>query len=249
MPTTHLPSPPDHTLIALMLLLTICEWRWYWPRVLRALARQEPGARLRVYRNILAGEWLLTAAVAFVWWHAGRPWEAFRLGAAPPLRVAIGFALAAAYAALAVAQGRAILARPQARERVARRFSHADPLIPRTPGERIAMACVAVTAGVCEEFLFRGFVLWYCTASVGPVAGFVLTALMFGFGHVYMGYAHVVRTAVIGALFGAIVLATGSLWPAIAMHVAMDAISGEFGFRLFRAVDAERAPTGLLASM
>jgi membrane protease YdiL (CAAX protease family) len=237
MPATHAPGALDHALTAIILLLGIYEWRWYWPEVLRALAARVPGTRARVYRNILVGEWLVTAAVAFVWMRTGRPWDAFRLGPASPVRIAIALVVVAAYVAFALWQVRAILARPAvAIERVARRFSYADPLMPRTGGERVAMAGVALTAGLCEEFLFRGFALWYFTALAGPVAGFALAALLFGLGHLYLGYAHVLRTTLLGAVFGAIVLLAGSLWPAIVLHAAIDAIGGEFGYRLSRAV-------------
>src|SRR2546425_962185 len=103
-------------------------------------------------------------------------------------------------------------------------------LADRVPGTRrrayrnliILEWVLAVTAGLCEEFLYRGFALWYFTSLAGSVAGFVLAAVLFGLGHLYLGRMHVVRTAIVGAVFGLLVIGTGSLWVAIVLHAAMD---------------------------
>ena len=39
------------------------------------------------------------------------------------------------------------------------------------------------------------------------------------------------RTAVVGAVLALVVLAAGSLWPAILIHAAMDLISSDLGYR------------------
>ena len=50
-----------------------------------------------------------------------------------------------------------------ARTRI-RSLRQANPLVPRTNGEYPGMILVALTAGVCEEILFRGYVTWYFLA-------------------------------------------------------------------------------------
>jgi membrane protease YdiL (CAAX protease family) len=102
---------------------------------------------------------------------------------------------------------------------------------------------LAVTAGLCEEFLYRGFAIWYFTSLFGTVAGFALAVGLFGVAHLYLGRIHAVRAGVVGALFGILVIGTGSLWPAIVLHVAMDLIGGELGGRAFRAAE-QHAATG-----
>jgi membrane protease YdiL (CAAX protease family) len=44
----------------------------------------------------------------------------------------------------------------------------------------------------------------------------------FGFGHLYQGRAGIVLTAAIGALLYWVVAATGSLFPAMALHALID---------------------------
>jgi membrane protease YdiL (CAAX protease family) len=107
-----------------------------------------------------------------------------------------------------------------------------DALLPRTASERTGFVFVSLTAGICEEFLYRGFVLWYFSSQLGTFAGAVAATLLFGFAHVYLGWNHVFRTARIGVIFMLVVLSCGSLIPAMIMHAVMDLVAGDLGYRL-----------------
>ena len=241
-PAVHAPGVADHGLIVLLALLPLAEAWWYWPRIVRALADQVPGTRRRVYRNLIVLEWACAAAVVALWVTHHRTWAALHLGAGRPLSTAVGAVFVAGYVALALVQIRALAANPERLARFAARQAKMDPLAPRTTGEHRLFAVLAVSAGLCEELLYRGFALWYFTQVTGPVPGFALAAVLFGLGHLYLGRMHVVRTAIVGAVFGLLVIGTGSLWLAIVLHTAMDLIGGAVGGRAFRA--AEHATAG-----
>ena len=203
-------------------------------------SRGRCGARGRLYRNILLPEWGFTACVIALWAAQGRSWSALRLGAGTPLRLGIGFAIAALFLGLVWAQRRALLARPERLELVRRKIEHADALMPHTVGERRTFAAVAMTAGICEEFLFRGFVMWYFASWfaegwVGVVLAVVITSVLFGFAHIYLGTQDVLTTGIGGVFFALVVLASGSLWPAMIIHAVVDLNSGDLGFRVANA--------------
>jgi uncharacterized protein len=237
----------DHVLFALLALVwPLVDWLWLYPLLSRAVAAGVPGARGRAYLVNMLTAWGLTACVIVLWMTHWRPWAALELGASTPLRLGIGFALAALYLSLAWTQRRAILARPGRLERVRRQLGSADALLPRTPGERRGFAMVAVTAGICEEVLYRGFVMWYVAAWFAPLVphaisvalAVVISSVLFGFAHVYLGAAHVLKTAIAGLVFALIVVSAGSVWPAIIIHAAMDLLAGDLGFRALGAMPA-----------
>jgi len=240
-PAAHAPGVADHALIALMALLSLGEAWWYWPRILRAVADRVPGTRRRAYRNLIVLEWGLAAAVVALWIAQHRPWTVLHVGAGRPLPTALGAAFVAGYLALLLWRVRPLLADPERLVRFATRRTKTDPLAPRTTDDQRLFAVLAVTAGLCEEFLFRGFALWYFTRLAGSVAGFALAAVLFGLGHLYLGRMHVVRTAIVGAVFGLLVIGTGSLWPVIVLHAGMDLIAGVVGGRAFRAAEQHAA--------
>ena len=242
-PAAHAPGVADHALIALMALLPLGEAWWYWPRIMRALADRVPGTRRRAYRNLIVYEWVLAAAVVALWFAQHRAWAVLHFGAGRPLPTVLGAAFVAGYLVLMLGQVCALVLDPERLVRFAARQKKTDPLAPRTTDEQRLFTGLSVTAGLCEEFLYRGFALWYFTSLAGPVAGFALAAVLFGLAHLYLGRMHVVRAAIVGAMFGLLVTGTDSLWLAIVLHVAMDLIGGAVGGHAFRVAEQHAAPT------
>lgn len=101
-------------------------------------------------------------------------------------------------------------------------------LIPRTRRERQLAVLAAVTAGVCEEVVFRGLLIAAGIGLLGvdPWLSVALAAVVFGLGHAYQGVGNVVRTAVMGIVFGLLYGLSGSLIGPIVLHTAVDL----FGF-------------------
>lgn len=220
----------DHALFALLLLATLVEWRWTWPRFLERLAAGVPQVRARLYRVVVLGQWLLALSVLAYWAWRGRPWDWLLLGSSTPLRLGIGMAAAFLLAGFLYWQRVQVLRSEDAIARVRPQLDSVAPLLPHTAGEMRLFRVVSVTAGVCEETLFRGFLIWYFAVWMGPIPAAILSSVVFGFGHLYLGRMHVLKTGLAGLFFAFIALASASLWPAILIHAAMDWNSGEMGF-------------------
>lgn len=100
-------------------------------------------------------------------------------------------------------------------------------LLPQTAAERLAFIGLSVTAGICEELVFRGFLIPAIAGAVGSmVVAAVIAAAVFGLVHAYQGFPGAVRAATLGALLSVVLLATGSILPAILAHAAIDVIGG-----------------------
>ena len=234
------PGLLDYIALAVILMEPMF-WLGYWPRCVRAIRARVPGARARIYREMATVLWIATLYVLAVWITKGRPWDTLRLGLSGPLRSGIGFSVAAIVVALLVPQARKArkaLQRPEAAARLREQLVFADPLVPETDGERRGFWFLSLTAGICEEILFRGFLIWLITAWLGVVSAVILSSIVFGCAHIYLGFAQVPRTAIVGLVLALIVVAAGSLWPAIVIHAALDLSSGEIGFRARRAAAA-----------
>ena len=80
---------------------------------------------------------------------------------------------------------------------------------------------VSLTAGFCEEFLFRGYFIWALAPWLGWWGAAALSLLIFASGHAYQGWNGALRTGIVGAIFTLVVAIFGSLWPAIALHALM----------------------------
>jgi uncharacterized protein len=227
---TALHHPIDHLIFAILLLFPIVEWRFTWPRYLARLAAGVPNARLNFYRSLLLEQWIAIAALLAWWIGTRRPLGALLLAPSSPTRLAIGMTVALALCALLALQNKAIRGRPDVMPRLRKKLSYAEPILPHTGAERLRFHAVSVTAGVCEEVLFRGFLLWYFAVWVGVWPAAILSAIVFGVGHAYLGIRQIPNTAIIGLVLATLAILSGSLWPAMLLHAAIDWNSGELGF-------------------
>lgn len=232
----------DHLLFALLLAVPLVEWKWSWPRYLAKLASGANDARLDHYRKLIAGEWIPTIGLILYWAFAGRSLGDLRLTGDTPLRLGLGIVYVVLLIGALVWQRRALLSRPDRRARVRKALKFGEPLIPHTESERRIFWLVSATAGCCEEIFYRGFLTWYLSAWLGPVAAVLLASLIFGVGHVYLGVAQVPKTAMIGLILAIVVSLTGSLWPAMLLHAAVDWNSGEMGFKLLSSASTSEPP-------
>lgn len=112
-----------------------------------------------------------------------------------------------------------------------RRYSSAEafkPLayfLPATRQERRWFAFLCVTAGICEETLFRGFLLRYLHVfplRMNLTIALLIAAVIFGLQHLYQGVAAAVGTVVFGFVFSLLFILTGNLLLPMLFHAVMD---------------------------
>lgn len=184
----------------------------------------DPSALVRFYRQTLAAQlaFVLVPLLALV---SDPGIDAGDLGLAWPSGPARWWGAGFAAYLIAVVFGAGLVLRARARRghRIRGQDSFAA-MLPRTPAERAYAGVVAVGAGVSEEFAFRGFLIATGVGLLGlsPVAALVVATVVFALAHLYQGAVGVVATLLLGALFGALYLATGSLLLPMLVHAAID---------------------------
>jgi len=116
-----------------------------------------------------------------------------------------------------------------------------------TGGSLLVMLLVfALLPGVCEELLFRGFLLSGIRREARTAHAIILVGLLFGLYHVYI--EKILVTSLLGMLLALICLRSGSIFPAILVHVVNNAINlmlarsdSAWGLRELYGVDAVEA--------
>jgi membrane protease YdiL (CAAX protease family) len=186
------------------------------------------GSKVPLYLGAIAFEWLLFYATWRGLKAKGTPlrelmgtgplWQGLLLGVvAYPLIALVGTGVkwALAHAGLDVDQ------------ETARTVAKVGP---KGLVETVLWIAVSLSAGICEEFVFRGYLMRQLAAWFGGwPQGLVLSAIVFGLGHAYEGLGPVLTIVVHGISFGLIALVTRRLLPGMTAHAAMDIVAGLSG--------------------
>jgi membrane protease YdiL (CAAX protease family) len=111
------------------------------------------------------------------------------------------------------------------------KFKDLKPIIPLNTQEYGHYSFLAFSAGVCEEFVYRGFLIPYLMSLFISFENphyyaVAFQALIFSLSHMYQGKSAVYKIFFLSVLFGFIFLYSGSLLIVVILHVAVDLISG-----------------------
>ena len=110
-----------------------------------------------------------------------------------------------------------------------------DSLLPKSMVEVLVWIATCITAGICEEMAFRGYLQRQFHALTGNIAwAVVLQALVFGIAHGYQGWRNVVVISVLGVLYGALAAWRKNLRVNIVSHAGSDIWEGWLKFVVFR---------------
>jgi membrane protease YdiL (CAAX protease family) len=210
--------------VALVLVQPFAGRRRY-QRLLAELGAN-PRARLRHYRRGMVGEWVIVGVVMLIGVLGGRHLSTIGLARASGHRSSSGWSEVAGVAQALVLSIVIVRLGGASLRRIVRRQARGFlALLPRTAEEKVTFAGLAITAGICEEILFRGFGIAYIRwlwPSAADTAIVAITALCFGWAHLYQGRWGVLLTGAVGALLAQVTLDAGSLYPAMVIHALID---------------------------
>lgn len=223
--------PIDHGLAAGLAAVSVVQ-AFADPEKLKTLPRAE---FLKAGAATGLGMAVVTLAL---WWLPGRPLADFALGwsGAPVLSLLLGLGWA-----MLLIMALRVASRPALERRVRRLYEPHRHLFPESRRELSLAYATAAAAGLGEEIAYRGFLLTYLAAFVGPAGAWLLSSLIFGIAHGYQGKAGMAFATLAGLLLGAVYLATGNLWLVIWMHAAYNVASFTMGYRLFAPASEPRA--------
>jgi membrane protease YdiL (CAAX protease family) len=223
--------PWDIWLIFFVLAL-ILPWRGrVRMKKLLAMPHVSTMERLTLYASTIAFQWLAVAVVAWRAWAHGFTASELGLTIHDRTRILVGSIVGTA----TIAALQWLNLRRAGRIPVeARGFLQAiaERILPQSTVELLPYLALAFTAGLCEEFLYRGFAMTVL-AHVGLEAwvAVLVSSVLFGLAHSYQGRSGIVMTLLMGLILGASRLAYDSVVPAIFWHSAVDVVAGTAGPR------------------
>jgi uncharacterized protein len=125
-------------------------------------------------------------------------------------------------------QGFRVMVDAARRKKVAQALRTMRFMLPVSAKERQYWILLSLSAGVCEELLYRGFLMHYLSGllaggvALGVLGAWLVSSMLFGLAHVYQGVAGIIRSALTGLLLGLVMILTGQLILPILLHALFD---------------------------
>lgn len=181
--------------------------------------------------------WGITAIGAAIWMGHARPWTQLGFMVPSGWRAWSALAICALFVLQSSLTIRKVARREKARASVRKQFGAlgvAGALMPSTNASLAGWVFISLSAGLCEEFLFRGYLIWVFVPFLGWWGAAALSVLLFAIAHAYQGGKGILTTGILGVVLTATVVIFHSLIPAIVLHALMDLSSGFIAWLAFR---------------
>lgn len=218
--------PWDFWLIFLFLSVVI-PWRGYVRlKNLMALPSVDSKEKLALYAFTIGFQWVLSGVVAWRAIARGLTLQDIGLGPQPWTGIVVSGLLGAIFiGGLQWMNLRRIGRMEGEAPELLRKLAHR--LLPVNLVEYLPYSALAITAGVCEEFVYRGFgVAAFSKAGLPLWLVVIFSSVLFGLAHAYQGRGGIVSTGIfgVGLALGRIWL--GSLVPVMMWHAGLDLAAG-----------------------
>ena len=194
-----------------------------WPAFQRRRQTDPARARRRLWAETIPSSWALVGVGSALWLFYDRSWASFGFSIPEGWRLWTSIGLTLLLVAYLVPSAISVARSAEVRASVRQQAGGLTAAVmPHTRTDMYWFAGISLTAGFCEEFLFRGYLIWVLSPWLSWWGAAALSLLIFASGHAYQGRSGIIRTGVAGVIFTLAVGILDSLWPAIVLHFLLD---------------------------
>ncbi len=223
----------DHLLVLLVTVVFPVVGYFGYRDKLKRFRAGEDLDRPAMYMSTVTVQWCMCGVWVLWWLFMQRDWSAIGLGVTVNEWAWIAVALVLGATGLLIAQIVQLKNTPDDRIAPLYQSVHvAQPLLPRSDRDFRAFCWLGLTAGIVEEVLWRGVLIWYLNQFVSFEWAMALSIVVFTLGHSYQGASQLVGVGLIACLLTLVYWLTGSLFLAMLLHVAIDIFQGKYAFDL-----------------
>lgn len=228
----------DHLFIFVLVVVQPVAGYINFNRLVRRARAGDPIDRARLYLETIAGHWVLFGLALALWFFQQRSWNDLGFGLTMDKWFAVAVALTIGGIVLLLMQLRQAANTDTEKLRGSLGdLGKLEFIFPRNGNELGRFYWLAFTAGVVEETLWRGFIIWYFSLFLPLWAAALISAVGFGVAHAYQGIRNVPKIAIVGAAFAGLYLLSGSLWLPMVFHAAVDILQGRLIYDVIRRCD------------
>nr|WP_255647381.1 CPBP family intramembrane glutamic endopeptidase [Fulvivirga sedimenti] len=111
--------------------------------------------------------------------------------------------------------------------------------IPKSPIEYKWFVALSITAGICEEIIFRYYLYHYFHLFLPAPVSILILNFLFALSRIQSGFQNMVGAFVLGLIFSVIYYFSGFLILPIILHTAIEIQTGTIGFRIQKYINSQ----------
>jgi uncharacterized protein len=225
----------DHLIAVSICFISPLLSYWDFKKRLKDVENGKAYNRIKEYSYTMAIMWSICALTFITWQVQGYELSAlglvYKMNLASWIIVGIGSFLTVIF----MIESKKM--RGASKEQTSETYEHFGDLIqilPHTKHELKLFYGTSITAGVVEEIMYFGFLLWYMSQLMPFWGAVVFSVLFFGFAHIYQGMQNVIKVTAISAVLMTVYLLTDSLLLPIILHALFDMSQGKLAYDVIR---------------
>ncbi|WP_339862650.1 type II CAAX endopeptidase family protein [Paremcibacter congregatus] len=187
----------------------------------------DPSLKIKTYIETIVMQWIPTLAILILLYHGLLSVTDMKFGftvSLLPLGISAVVILIIGYFILSVLS---VKKNKAEQEKMYKNWDLIRWFLPTTKSETAWFIFgLSVTAGICEEIIFRGYLLNFMANYMPIYVAALLSSLAFGLCHAYQGSIHILRTAIVGLIMAGVYIMADSLIVTIILHAGMDIYGG-----------------------
>jgi membrane protease YdiL (CAAX protease family) len=217
-------AAPWHTLAVMAVVLS---WAYLGALTMQVLRAAPEVHLVRLYARSVATEWVV---LAFVLWGVQRHGSPRSIVLGKEWGSVAEFARDCGRALLFWLGSIVLLGMVALLLRMVPHAQTVSVLLPHTPLQRLLWVGVAISAGICEEAIFRGYLQrQFLALTQSAPAAIALNAVIFGAVHLYQGWQGMIVIGMLGALLGTLAHWRGTVRTGMVAHAWQDTVAGILG--------------------
>jgi membrane protease YdiL (CAAX protease family) len=177
-----------------------------------------------MYVQIIFIQWVTVGIIALYWWMTHRDFQ--DLGFINHsetikdfLEFLVGFLFVLIVNYIIIMNVKSI------KKKLYQQLESVEFMLPENFQERMLFIFVALTAGFCEEVIYRGFMFDYFKElpfhlPLWMIA--IITSIIFGMAHLYQGWKNVIGTGIMGFALAYFYIYFGTIWVPMIVHMIID---------------------------
>ena len=224
----------DHVFALIVFLIYPVHAKATFQKTLDAIRDRGEAKRIASYKQVIMTWGGFAACVLAMWVVFDREWVELGFLLPDVVPMVVGLVVSAVIISLVVIPMRK---QSQSREGASEFMNQVGEMVlfmPASTAEESWFKAVSVNAGLVEELIFRGYLIWYLGHFMGPWWAAVIAVFLFGLGHIYQGLKMLPGILFISAVAVTLYVYTGSLLVPVLFHVFLDALQGHYIARIQR---------------